>query len=114
MDADYQKRRGELDALIAKLMTSGAPQAESDAAILESEDLSREHQQRLDAWFAKQPQAGQVGAFEGAGYCTSGVFRSQLDCIMFSKGLKDFCAACGAGIREVIEASTDQPAATEK
>ncbi|MBK7047652.1 MAG: peptidase M64 [bacterium] len=114
MDADYQKQRGELDALIAKLMTSGAPQAESDAAILESEDLSREHQQRLDAWFAKQPQAGQVGAFEGAGYCTSGVFRSQLDCIMFSKGLKDFCAACGAGIREVIEASTDQPAATEK
>ncbi len=114
MDADYQKRRGELDALIARLMTTGALQAESDAAILESEDLSREHQQRLDAWFAKQAQFGQVGAFEGAGYCTSGVYRSQLDCIMFSKGLKDFCAACGAGIREVIEASTDHPATTEK
>ena len=81
---------------------------------LRGEGFQEEHQQRLDAWFAKQPQSGQVGAFEGAGYCTSGVFRSQLDCIMFSKGLKDFCAACGAGIREVLEASTDHPATTEK
>ena len=107
MDQAYQKRRGELDELIAKLMTGGAPQAEVDAAIRESEDLSRTHQDRLDAWFRQQPQFGKVGAFEGAGYCPTGVYRSQLDCIMFTKGLKDFCAACAAGIREVVEASTD-------
>lgn len=114
MDAAYQKRRGELDALIAKLMTGGGTPAEAEAAIKESEDLSRSHQDRLDAWFARQPQFGQVGAFEGAGYCATGVFRSQLDCIMFSKGLKDFCAACGAGIREVVEATTDGTQTTEK
>ena len=109
MDAAYQKQRGQYDALIAKLMTSGAPQAEIDAAIQGSEDLSRSHQDRLDAWFAAQPQHGLVGVFEGAGYSATGVYRSQLDCIMFSKGLKDFCAACGVGIGEVVEASTDQP-----
>ena len=54
-------------------------------------------------------QFGQVGAFEGAGYRATGVYRSQLDCIMFTKGLKDFCAACSAGIREVLEAATDHP-----
>ena len=107
MDQAYQQRRGELDALIAKLMTGGAPQAEVDAALKESEDLSRDHQAKLDAWFAKQPQFGKVGVYEGAGYCPTGVYRAQIDCIMFSKGLKDFCAACAAGIREVVEASTD-------
>lgn len=114
MDAAYQAKRGEYDALIARLMTGGAPQAEVDAAIQGSEDLSRAHQDRLDAWFAAQPQSGRVGAFEGAGYCATGVYRSQLDCIMFTKGLKDYCAACSAGIREVVEASTDNPHPAEK
>jgi hypothetical protein len=109
MDAAYQEERGRYDALIARLMTGGAPQAEIDAAIQGSEDLSRAHQDRLDAWFAAQPQHGQVGVFEGAGYSATGVYRSQLDCIMFSKGLKDFCAACGVGIGEVVEAATDRP-----
>jgi hypothetical protein len=107
MDNAYQARRTELDALVAKLMTSGAPAAEINKALVESEDLSRSHQQKVDAWFAQQPENGKVGVFEGAGYCSTGVYRSQLDCIMFSKGLKDFCAACGAGVREVLEATTD-------
>ncbi len=110
MDNAYQKRRTELDQLVAKLMTTSAPQAEVDRALAESEDLSRVNQQRVDAWFAQQPQSGKVGVFEGAGYCSTGVYRSQLDCIMFSKGLKDFCAACGAGVREVLDATTDAPA----
>jgi hypothetical protein len=107
MDNAYQVRRTELDALVAKLMTTGAPAAEVNKALVESEDLSRSHQQKVDAWFAQQPENGKVGVFEGAGYCSTGVYRSQLDCIMFSKGLKDFCAACGAGVREVIAATTD-------
>ncbi len=107
MDAAYQKRRGELDTVIARLMTGGAPQAEVDAALVESEDLSRSHQQHLDAWFAAQPQSGRIGVYEGAGYCSTGVYRAQLDCIMFTKGLKDFCAACSGGVREVFDASTD-------
>jgi hypothetical protein len=48
-----------------------------------------------------------VGAFEGAGYSSEGLFRSQLDCIMFTKGLKPFCAACRRGIVEVIERYTE-------
>lgn len=107
MDAAYQTKRGEINARIAELMTGGAPRAEIDAAIEAGEDLSRDNQARIDAWMAKQPQMGKVGVYEGAGYCPTGVYRSQLDCIMFTKGLKDFCAACSAGIREVIGASTD-------
>ncbi len=57
----------------------------------------------MDAWFARSAFTGQVGAFEGAGYCSEGMYRSELDCIMFSKGVKPFCAACRRGIVEVIE-----------
>ncbi|MDO9171034.1 MAG: M64 family metallopeptidase, partial [bacterium] len=61
----------------------------------------------LDAWFAKSGLGGVVGAFEGAGYCNEGMYRAQLDCIMFTKGLKSFCAACARGIREVAATYTE-------
>jgi hypothetical protein len=107
MDAAYQKERAAINGRIAALMTGGAPQDEIDAAVAAGEDLSRTHQAGLDAWFAVNPAYGQVGAFEGAGYCSEGVYRAELDCIMFTKGLKRFCRACGAGIVEVMDEATD-------
>ena len=102
MDGAYQQRRGELNDRIARLMTSGAPAAEVEAAKAEGERLSWEQQQKVDAWFAQTGLLGKVGAYEGAGYCAEGMYRAELDCIMFTKGLKAFCAACAAGIREVV------------
>ncbi|HEX9083057.1 MAG TPA: M64 family metallopeptidase [Holophagaceae bacterium] len=46
--------------------------------------------------------SGQVGAFEGANYEASGYFRSQEDCIMFTRDQVGFCAACRAAIARVI------------
>jgi len=89
------------------LMTGNAPQDEIDAAIAAGEELSRSHQERLDTWFAANPTMGKVGAFEGAGYSSKGIYRAELDCIMFTKGLKRFCSACAAGIHEVVSNSTD-------
>ena len=107
MDVEYQARRGESNALIAGLMRGGAPQAEVDEALAAGEELSLIHQQKLDAWFAANSAFGKVGAFEGAGYCTSGVYRAEIDCIMFTKGLKRFCAACSRGVLEVVGEMTD-------
>jgi hypothetical protein len=50
-----------------------------------------------DAW------SGQVGAFEGANYEATGYYRSQTDCIMFTRDDVPFCAACRAGISRVID-----------
>ena len=102
MDIDYQRQRGEVNDRIAALMRDGAPAAEVEAAKAEGEALSLGHQQAVDAWFAQNPARDTVGAFEGAGYMTRGLYRSQLDCIMFTKGIKPFCAACRRGIVEVI------------
>ncbi|MBI4916605.1 MAG: peptidase M64, partial [Acidobacteria bacterium] len=55
-----------------------------------------------DAFLAKSAFAGKVGAFEGAGYAAEGLYRSSLDCIMFTKGDKPFCPVCARAIRRVI------------
>jgi hypothetical protein len=44
----------------------------------------------------------QVGVFEGAGYSAKGLFRPALDCKMFSKKRKDFCAVCMAAVEEML------------
>jgi len=107
MDADYMVGRAESTDRIAALMTGGAPQDEIETAIADGETLSRTHQDRLDAWFAEREAFGTIGVFEGGGYSSEGVYRSEIDCIMFTKGLKRFCAACAAGILEVVEQQTD-------
>ena len=46
--------------------------------------------------------SGKVGTFEGANYEAAGVFRSQEDCIMFSRDPVPFCAACRRALAAVI------------
>lgn len=46
---------------------------------------------------------GKVGAFEGAGYSSEGLYRPSLDCRMFSLSLVDFCGVCRAAIERQID-----------
>ncbi len=46
--------------------------------------------------------SSQVGAFEGANYESHGYYRSQEDCIMFTRDDVGFCAACRAAIERII------------
>ena len=50
----------------------------------------------------RDAHSGQVGAFEGANYEAKGYFRSQEDCLMFTRDDVGFCAACRAAIELVI------------
>lgn len=49
------------------------------------------------------PAAGKVGAFEGAGYVSEGIYRPSIDCRMFSLSLVDFDPVCSGAIRRVID-----------
>lgn len=102
MDRGFQKVREALNETIAKKMRAGAPDAEVQSLKDEAERQSKAHADRVDAYLAKSRFAGKVGAFEGAGYAAEGLYRSQLDCIMFTKGQKPWCAACVRGIDRVI------------
>ncbi|WP_173073658.1 M64 family metallopeptidase [Tenuifilum thalassicum] len=45
---------------------------------------------------------GKVGAFEGASYLSKGMYRPEIDCIMFSHS-KKFCKVCNNGLNCVID-----------
>jgi len=45
---------------------------------------------------------GKVGAFEGAGYRSTGLYRSMIDCTMFSVGDLNYCRVCQSAITRMI------------
>ncbi len=107
MDLAYQKVREKLNGRIAAAKRAGTPRAEVEKLQEESERLSLEHAEKVDAYLTKSLFAGQVGAFEGAGYASVGLYRPMLDCIMFTKGAKPFCKVCQQALLRVIEHYTD-------
>jgi len=103
ISSHYQKIRQELNQKIAKMEKSGAPAAEIKKLKEKSEQLSKEDADKMDAFLANVKYAGKVGAFEGSGYSSKGLYRPEVDCIMFSKGDKPFDKVCQQAIRRVIE-----------
>ena len=73
-----------------------APEAEMDALFREQQNFEEE--------FLAAMQYGQaVGAFEGAGYESRGLFRPQADCIMFTRDPVGFCQVCRRGITRIVD-----------
>ena len=57
---------------------------------------------RMESILKTSAYAGKVGAFEGAGYSSTGLYRPAIDCRMFSLSLVDFDPVCRASIERVI------------
>lgn len=91
-DRDYQAKRKEL-------RDNGASEEEVEALF---EEVRRTSQQRL----AAETYAGRVGAFEGAGYEPKGLYRPEVDCIMFTRNRVGFCHPCAAAIEQAIDRRT--------
>ena len=51
-----------------------------------------------------------VGAFEGGNYLQSGMYRPQMDCIMFSRNPVPFCADCRETLDGIIDLYTEASA----
>ena len=78
------------------LREAGAPETEMDR-------LFTEQMERETAVLALMPHAGKVGAFEGASYEPTGLYRSEIDCIMFTRNPVGFCRVCQRAISRVID-----------
>ncbi len=102
MEQVYQKKRQEMNETIAARKRAGAPQAEVDALQAQSEEMSRLNGLEVNAFFKKSRFQGKVGAFEGAGYASKGLFRPMLDCLMFSRGLRPLCKVCEQAVARTI------------
>jgi hypothetical protein len=68
----------------------------------EMEALFREEMGHDTKLLSSGPDAGKVGAFEGAMYQSRGYYRPQQDCIMFTRDEVGFCAVCRRAIERVI------------
>ncbi len=66
------------------------------------EDLFVRQERAEDVFFAAEKYRDAVGAFEGANYCQKGMYRSQLDCIMYTRH-QIFCEVCRRNISSVID-----------
>jgi hypothetical protein len=69
----------------------------------EMEKLFAEERSRDTKLLASGPNAGKVGAFEGALYEARGYYRPQQDCIMFTRDEVGFCAVCRRAIEGIIK-----------
>ncbi len=67
--------------------------------------LSTDNQDIVETMFSSAPYSTATGAFEGALYQASGYYRSEQNCIMFTRTM-DFCRVCRAAIEEVIDEHT--------
>ena len=70
------------------------------------EDLFRRQMKEEDSYFDKEQYRDKVGAFEGAGYMARGLYRPQIDCIMYTRHLV-FCKVCSRTIDDVISQYTE-------
>ncbi len=67
------------------------------------EALFREAQTTFTEMLGAEEYAGQVGAFEGASYQPTGLYRPSADCIMFTRDEVGFCPVCSRAIEKVID-----------
>ncbi|MFL6232816.1 MAG: M64 family metallopeptidase [Thermoanaerobaculia bacterium] len=84
----YEKIRREL-------REKNAPEERMEALFQEVREKTRP-MLRAEKYF------GKAGAFQGASYEAKGLYRPEVDCIMFSRNPKSFCAVCALAIERMI------------
>ena len=71
----------------------------------EMDELFSDNQRIVEGMFSAAPHKDAIGAFEGANYMANGYYRSEMNCIMFTR-TEDFCRVCAAAIEAVIDEYT--------
>jgi hypothetical protein len=92
---EYEDHSRSIQARRASLIEAQAPESEFDALFHEQREIERELLHTME-------HSGEVGAFEGAMYEAHGLYRSETDCIMFTR-TDYFCRVCRRAIERVID-----------
>jgi hypothetical protein len=92
----YEEHQREYQAERRKLRESNVPESQMD-------ELFRREQAWSTKFFAAERYANRVGAFEGASYEATGLYRPEADCIMFTRDEVGFCDVCSRAIGRMID-----------
>ena len=78
---------------------------EENVAEGEMNQLFRSNQNIVEGMFSKAKYRNAIGAFEGGNYVSEGIYRSEMNCIMFTR-TTNFCTVCSNAIERVIDEYT--------
>lgn len=93
--AEFEKHSLAVQEKRAKLRADNVPEETMNALF----NFTREFTEDL---FAEAPHADAIGAFEGANYQAKGYYRSEQNCLMFTR-TDVFCRVCRDAIEAVID-----------
>ena len=92
---EYEAHSLAYQAKRANMRAENVPEADMNR-------LFRDNQRIVEGMFSAAPNANRIGAFEGAIYQAKGYYRSEMNCIMFTR-TADFCRVCSDAIEQVID-----------
>jgi hypothetical protein len=92
----FEEHSREIRERRHELIERQAPEEAFDALFHEQREIE-------SALLSTMEYSGRVGAFEGASYEATGLYRSEIDCIMFTRDRVGFCRVCSRAIEHVID-----------
>jgi hypothetical protein len=96
LKAEYESHSREIQSRRQRLIARHAPEAEFDA-------LFREQLHAETPLLGSMTYSRRTGAFEGAAYRATGLYRPETDCIMFTRDAVGFCRVCRRAIERIID-----------
>ena len=97
----YEEHSLAIQARRAAMRAENVPESEMSRLFTQNQEIT-------EGLFSEAPYRDAVGAFEGAMYQARGYYRSEQNCIMFTR-TEDFCRVCSAAIEAVIDEYTAVP-----
>lgn len=94
--AEFEAYQRDVQARRKQIRAANRPEGEMDA-------LFREEQAHETQMFSRERRRQAVGVFQGANYDAQAYYRSQLDCIMFTRNEVAFCRVCDAALERMID-----------
>ncbi|MDH5456056.1 MAG: M64 family metallopeptidase, partial [Gammaproteobacteria bacterium] len=95
---EFEKHSIAYQEIRRQMRADNVPEAEMNK-------LFRDNQVFVENLFDESGRKGVVGAFEGGNYQATGYYRSEQNCLMFTR-TEAFCAVCAEAIEKVIDEYT--------
>jgi len=106
IDIQWQKLRAEMNDSIAILQKNGASEIKVTKAKANYDLKSTQRNIEVQKYLESSKFVDKIGVFEGAGYASTGLYRSSINCIMFTR-TDYFCPVCQAAMLKVISSYSD-------
>ena len=102
VDYAWQKERARLNNVVYDLQRKHAPHEDVDLARKKYDAESLKRFKESQEFLSNTEYFNKVGAFEGAGYVSKGLYRPSVNCIMFTQ-TNFFCPVCQEAMKSMIE-----------